>query len=63
MIEVMYVYGYVLLYTYIHTFSGKTMIMLIMNAKWYPVPTTLSSCLPRSYYAGTNSIQFLLRLH
>ena len=34
---------------YIHTyiFIEKSMKML-MNAKWYPVPTTLSPCLPRS---------------
>ena len=62
----MYAYGYVLLYTYIvtyiHTsiFIGKSMIML-MNAKWYHVPTTLSPCLPRSYDVGTTSMPFLLR--
>ena len=32
-----------------------------MNAKWYPVPTTLSPCLPRSYDVGTTSMPFLLR--
>ena len=49
------------IHTYIHTsiFIGKSMIML-MNAKWYPVPTTLSLCLPRSYDV---SISFLLRWH
>ena len=62
----MYAYGYVLSYTYmvtyIHTyiFIGKSMIML-MNAKWYPVPTKLSPCLPCSYDVGTTSMPFLLR--
>ena len=53
---------YDLSYTYIYTyiFIRKLDIML-MNAKWYPVPTTLSQCLPRSYDAGTMSMQCLLR--
>ena len=58
MIEVMYAYGYVSLYTYI--FIGKSNIML-MNARRYPFPITLSPCLPRSYDVGTTSMPSLLR--
>ena len=59
----MYAYCYVSLHTYIHTNIhdiGKSMIML-MNAKWDSVPTSLSACLPRSYDVGTTSLPFLLR--
>ena len=61
MIEVMYVYDYVSLYKYIQTnvFIGESMIM----APRYPVPTTLSPCLPRSYDVGTTSIRSLLRCY
>ena len=52
------IFSYTYIYTYI--FIRKLDIML-MNAKWYPVPTTLSQCLPRSYDAGTTSMQCLLR--
>ena len=51
----MYKYGYTLLYIiyihkYIHIsiFKGKSMIML-MDAKWLPVPSKLSPCLPYIY--------------
>ena len=59
-------YGYVLSYAYIHIHIhinisiGKSMIMLmytlimLMNAKWCPVPTTL-------YHASTTLIPFLPR--
>ena len=59
MIEVMYAFGYVLLYTYIVTYKHTS--IFIMKAKWYPVPTTLSPCLPYSYDVGTTSMPFLLR--
>ena len=56
-----------ILYTYIHIyikqtyiFIGKRMIML-MNAKWYPVPAALSSCLSRSNDVDTTSIPSLSR--
>ena len=38
-------------------------MIMLTNAKWYPVPTTLSPCLPRSYDVGTMSMPFLLRWH
>ena len=44
-----------------HTFSLEKEHGMLMNTKWYPVPTTLSPCLPRSYDAGAASIPFLLR--
>ena len=34
---------------------------MLVNAKWYPVPTTPSPFLPRSYDVGTTSMPFLLR--
>ena len=36
-------------------------MIMVMNAKWYPVPTTLYPCLPRSNDFGTTSMLFLLR--
>ena len=36
---------------------------MLVNAKCYPVPTTLSPCLPRSYDFGTTTMPFLLRWH
>ena len=46
---VMYCHIHTYIYTYTQTyiFIRKLDIML-MNAKWYPIPTTLSPCLPRS---------------
>ena len=34
-------------------------MIMLMNAKWYPVPTTLSPCLPRFFDVGTTSILLL----
>ena len=31
-----------------HTFSLEKEHGMLMNTKWYPVPTTLSPCLPRT---------------
>ena len=38
-------------------------MIMLMNAKWYPVPTTPFPCLPRSYDVGTTSMPFLLCWH
>ena len=57
--------GYVLLYTDIYTyiqtyiFIGKSMIMLV-NAKCYPVSTKLSPCQPCLYDVGTTSMPLIL---
>ena len=53
---------HMVMYYYIHPsiFIEKSTIMLT-NAKWYSVPTTLSPCLPRSYDVGTTPMPFLLR--
>ena len=58
----MYCYTHSCNFTYIHTciFIGNSMIMLV-NATCYPIPTTLSPCLPRCYDLGTTSMPFLLR--
>ena len=42
----MYYYIHTYVYTYIHSHWKE---LMLMNAKWYPVPTTLTPCLPRSY--------------
>ena len=36
-------------------------MIVLVNVKCYPVPTTLSPCLTRSYDVGTTSMPFLLR--
>ena len=55
----MYAYDYVSLYTYILTDIFHWKELMLINAICFPVPTTLSPCIPRSYDVGTTSMPFL----
>ena len=63
---------HIVMYYYIHMINHESVNQCIHTyiyfhwkehyyAKCYPVPITLSSCLPRSYDVGTTSMPFLLR--